>query len=102
MQNINEFRRSSDSNIFLASDTALGVLEAIYELTGEIPAEGTPAHARWINSLTGLAWTGRRTAREMNAFLYEASDMHRFPKDYADIEYDENEVREHTPFYAVA
>lgn len=91
----------SEFNLFLASDAALGVLEAIYELTGEVPAEGTPAHTRWINSLTGLAWTGRRTAREMNAFLYKASDRHRFPKEYAEIEPGYEGVKETAALYVV-
>lgn len=90
----------SEFNLFLASDAALGVLEAIYELTGEVPAENSAEHTRWINSLTGLAWTGRNTAREMNVFLYEASDRHRFPKDYSDIE-SGNGVKEPRALYAV-
>lgn len=93
--------RNSDFNLFLASDAVLGTLESIYEMTAEVPAEGTAEHARWVNALTGLAWAGRSAAREMNAFLYDASDRHRFPKEYSDIESDVKSVKEQAALYVV-
>ena len=37
----------------------------------------------------------------MNSFLYDASDMHRFPKDYSDIESDTKGVKEPAALYVV-
>jgi len=98
---MNNSKRNSDFNLFLASDAVLGTLESIYEMMAEIPAEGSAEHTRWANALTGLAWTGRGAAREMNAFLYEASDRHRFPKSYSDIESDAEGVKETAAIYAI-
>ena len=91
----------SDFNLFLASDAVLGTLESIYEMMAEVPAENASERTRWVNALTGLAWAGRSAAREMNAFLYDASDMHRFPKDYSDIESDVEGVKEMAALYVV-
>lgn len=100
---MNKNSSSSDFNLFLASDAQLGVLEAIYELMAEIPAGGTPAHTQWANALTGLAWAGRRAAREMNVFLTEASDLHRFPTTYSEIvpDAERNTVRESAAVYSI-
>lgn len=78
-------QRSSEFNLFLASDAVLGALESIFELTGEVPAKGEES-TRWLNALTGLAWSGRQAARDMNSFLHDASDTHRFPATYDDLE----------------
>ena len=93
--------RNSDFNLFLASDAVLGTLESIYEMMAEIPAESSSERTRWANALTGLAWAGRGAARDMNAFLYEASDRHRFPKDYSDIESEPAGVKETAAIYAI-
>lgn len=92
----------SDFNLFLASDAVLGTLESIYEMLAEIPAESSSERTRWANALTGLAWAGRGAAREMNTFLYDASDRHRFPKDYSDIESDPTGVKETTALYVIS
>lgn len=44
---------------------------------------------------------GPQEAREMNAFLYEASDRHRFPKEYAEIESGYEGVKETAGIYAI-
>lgn len=95
-----KYRRSSDFNLFLSSDVVFGTLEALYEKMADVPTE-EPQRTEWINAITGLASAGLKAAREMNAFLYEASDRHRFPSTYADIESDENCVRETPPLYLV-
>ena len=79
------------------------MLEAIYEMLAEVPAEHSPERARWINGLMGLAWVGRNAARELNAFIYAASDAHRFPCSYSDIESDDLQgVKEAPAIYAVS
>lgn len=99
---MNKNNRSSDFNLFNASDATLGVLEAIYEMLAQVPAEHSPERARWINGLTGLAWVGRNAARELNAFVYEASDVQRIPCTYPDIESDDfQSVKEERAIYAV-
>lgn len=99
---MNKNNRSSDFNLFNASDATLGVLEAIYEMLAEVPAEHSPERARWINGLTGLAWVGRNAARELNAFVYEASDLQRIPCTYSDIESDHFDgVKETAAIYSI-
>ena len=94
MENNNSFR-SPDFNLFLAAEAVQGALEAIFEMTAEIPSDEAEA-ARFFASLTGLAWAGRRAARELNTFLMEASDRHRFPSNYASLEPEscDDEIRE--------
>lgn len=93
---------SSDFNLFNASDATLGVLEAIYEMMAEVPAEDSPERAQWLNGLAGLAWVGRNTARELNEFVYEVSDVQRIPCTYSDIEFDRFQgVKEPSAIYAV-
>ena len=80
-------QRPSEFSLFLASDAVLGALESIFELTGDVPSTvEEEERTRWLNALTGLAWSGRQAARDMNDFLHEASDKHRFPTTYDDLE----------------
>lgn len=99
--NDNIENRPSDFNLFLASDTLLGVLEATHRMTTDEPPADGIERERWFNALHGLAWTGVKAARETNRFLMDASDMHRFPATYADIEADRNCVRETRAVYLV-
>lgn len=92
---------NSDFNLFLSSDAVLGTLESIYEMMAEIPAESSSERTRWANALTGLAWAGLGAARKMNTFLNDASDMHRFPKDYSDIGSGDEGVKETAALYAI-
>lgn len=98
---MNKNSQLSDFNLFLSSDALLGVLEAMHEMMAEMPTDGTEARTLWLNSLTGLAWMGRNVAREMNVFLYKASDCHRFPNTYADIESSFDGVKETATVYAI-
>ena len=84
--------RSADFNLFLSSDTVLGTLESIFELTAEVPRKGEEMML-WINALTGLSAAGCKAAREMNIFLYEASDKHNFPTTWNSLEIDEDDDR---------
>lgn len=94
--------RSADFNLFLASDAVLGALRSIFDLTSDIP-DKEQERMLWLNALTGLAWSGHTAARELNKFLHEASDMHRFPNTYRDLEggEDEHGVRETSAIYLV-
>ena len=94
---MNKKIHSSDFNLFNASDATLGVLEAIYDMLGEVPAEGSPERAQWFNRLMGLAWVGRNAARELNAFVYEVSDVQQIPCTYSDIESDQFQGVKETP-----
>lgn len=94
--------RSADFNLFLSSDTVLGTLESIFELTMEVPRKGEEMML-WVNALTGLAEAGRKAARDMNIFLYEASDSHDFPTTWSSLETDEDDghVRDARGIYLV-
>ena len=85
----NNSNRAPDFNLFLAADAVQGTLEAIFEMTGDIPAEETELN-RWFGSLSGLTWAVRRAAREVHEFLGEASDRHRIPSTYAQLERDDD------------
>lgn len=89
----NKPSRSPDFNLFLSAGAVQGALEAIFEMTAELPAEG-PELNRWFGSLSGLAWNGRRAAREVHEFLGEASDTHHFPTSYAQLERERERERE--------
>lgn len=93
---MNKNSRSSDFNLFISSDVTFGTLEAIGEKMADVPTD-EPERTEWVNAITGLASAGLKAAREMNAFLYEASDMHRFPSTYADIVVEKNCIREPAP-----
>ena len=102
MENNKNPLRSPDFNLFLAAEALQGALEAIFEMLAEIPTDETEAQ-RCFASLAGLAWAGRRVARELNAFLLEASDRHRFPLNYGSLapEDDDDEIREPRVRYCV-
>lgn len=91
--------RSSSFNLFLAAGSLLGILDALFEMSGDVP-ETEPELTRFHAKLSGLTASGRRIARELQDFLHEASDRHRFPYTYAQLESsDENMVRETPPLY---
>lgn len=82
--------RPVDFNLFLSSDTVLGTLESIAELTTEVPSDAE-RRMLWINAVTGLAEAGRKAAR-LNVFLCKASDRHNFPTNYRNLEKDDEQV----------
>ncbi len=96
---MNKNNRSPDFNLFLSSDITFGTLEALNEKMADIPTV-EPERTEWINAVAGLVSAGLKAAREMNAFLYEASDRHYFPNTYSDIEPDFEGVKEPTLIYA--
>ena len=88
-----------DLQLFYTPDKVYGMIDAygeevrasyrLFEMTGDIPAEETELN-RWFGSLSGLTWAGRRAAREVHEFLGEASDRHRIPSTYAQLERDDD------------
>lgn len=81
---------SVDFKLFLASDATFGTLDSIFEMTADVPAKGQE-RILWFNALAGLASSGRKAAREMNLFLYEAGDTHRFPATWQELAPDDDE-----------
>lgn len=93
---------SPDFNLFDASDTALGTLAAICELMQSVPTRGVE-RTLWNNRVSGLANAGCKAAREMNLFIYEATDTQQLPVRWEDIERDPepNGVRETAAVYSL-
>lgn len=91
---------SRDFNLFLSSEAIFAILEALYELMGEIP-EGEPELCEFYAKLSGLSWCGKLLAQEQRKFLECASDLHRVPATYRDIRQSKPEVREQFAIYVV-
>lgn len=80
-----QIERSPNFNLFLAAGTLLGILEALFEMSGDVP-ETEPELTRFHAKLSGLTASGRRIARELHDFLHEAGDLHRLPHTWAQLE----------------